>query len=236
MANTNDIVKLFHDELILSKLFIPDQSDEVWTEISMSSAITMDIVLKHPELSWNWYKMYRNPHFTFDMVLKFPTKPWCWFGISHRSDITINFVLDNLDKSWNWYSLSCNSIFTMDFIQQNLNLPWNWSGIGRNPNFTVEMVLKHKNEYLLHSIRFNNNISLEDILKHPELPWDSDYVKKLCLERDNDNAIHHKIKWLLITTIYEQFDELHFYDPSSPYSAIERILSDSYLAKQLIKY
>ena len=36
----------------------------------------------------------------------------------------------------------------IDFVKQNINKPWNWFSISRNPNITMN-----------------------EILEHPELPW-----------------------------------------------------------------
>lgn len=106
----------------------------------------------------------------------FPDKPWKWENVISNPNMTIEYFDSHPDifkkhLSSNYYSyrhyekslehLSSNPNLTLDYILRNLNTHkvyssiFNWSQISQNPGIT-----------------------LENIEKHPTLPWSWSYVAK----------------------------------------------------------
>ena len=50
--------------------------------ISCNPNITIDIIDKYPDKSWNWDGISCNPNITMDIIEKYPNKPWSWDFIS----------------------------------------------------------------------------------------------------------------------------------------------------------
>lgn len=61
-------------------------------------------------------------------------------------------------------------------------------------------------------------------------------VTKNEFEHEQELAITQKIKWLLLTTMFEKYNEPECYDENNPFSPIEMILYDGYLVKQIMKF
>ena len=68
----------------------------------------IDLVLKFPDKSWNWYQLSCNPNITFQNVLDHPDLPWAWYWLSENPNITFQNILDHPDLPWDWCNLSIN--------------------------------------------------------------------------------------------------------------------------------
>ena len=64
-------------------------------------------VLKYSDkLDWEW--RFRNPNISMEIIEKYPDKSWNWYVISENPNITMEFIEKNLNKRWNWNGISRN--------------------------------------------------------------------------------------------------------------------------------
>ena len=70
--------------------------------------ITMNYVLNHPEIEWNWEFLCNNVNITLADVIQHPEINWCYKSLSNKESLTIEFVESNIDKPWDWEALAEN--------------------------------------------------------------------------------------------------------------------------------
>ena len=52
----------------------------------------LELIEKHPEKPWNWYRISMNPNITMDIIEKYLDKPWNWRNISINKNITMEII------------------------------------------------------------------------------------------------------------------------------------------------
>ena len=79
--------------------------------------------------SWNWSKISQNPSITLDKILDHPTLPWDWKYVARNKNVTMNhlhLILDHSEVPGFWEELSFNQNLTVDVVLQYPNKPWRW--------------------------------------------------------------------------------------------------------------
>lgn len=74
--------------------------------LTTNPRITLDYVLNHPEMEWNWELLCNNINITLADVIQHPEIPWSYSLLSEKEYLTIEFIESNLDKPWDWETLS----------------------------------------------------------------------------------------------------------------------------------
>ena len=65
---------------------------------SFDECLTIDIILKYPDLDWDWNDLTLNEGITLDNILQNFQFGWKWEGISLKEGLTIDFIEKNLGK------------------------------------------------------------------------------------------------------------------------------------------
>ncbi len=74
--------------------------------LTTNPRITLDYVLNHPEMEWNWELLVNNTNICLADVIQHPEIPWSYSLLSEKEYLTIEFVESNLDKPWDWEALA----------------------------------------------------------------------------------------------------------------------------------
>lgn len=106
---------------LLALVHSPVYRELNWNYVSSNRGITTQDVDAHPELSWDYYGLSRNPN------------------------VTLDYVLAHLDRndSWFWDSLSANPhvVTSMRCVHDHPELPWCYNGLARNPKVSIDELL-----------------------------------------------------------------------------------------------
>ena len=152
-------------------------------DLSFNPNIIEDIILKHPNKSWNIEYLIKNNKITdFNILSKFkyideydikkyPDKPWDWEWLIKNTNINVEYYIPfNLTEKYknkqNYYQeLSKNSSFTEKFILKYPYQQWDIDYLIKNNKITdFNTLSKFKN--------INQNI----IKKYPNKPWDWEWL------------------------------------------------------------
>lgn len=167
--------------------FAPDRIDAA--QISNEHVLLeldMDVVLRHPELGWDWHAMTLRNNVSVDFMLAHRQLPWNWESISTKfapdqsPSLTLSHVVENPWLPWRWEIISFrHDVVTLDTVLQHPHLPWSWSGVSCNSNVTEDIVSARPDlpwDYAC--LARNTSISFEFILQHADKPWDVAYVSQ----------------------------------------------------------
>ncbi len=154
--------------------------ENMWRQISKHQYTTLEIISANPSKPWSWDKgISLNPNLTPEFIIANPDKPWDWDNISRNPGIARYDVEAHLELPWNWRAISNNTnpSFTMNFFAANLDKQLCWIGLSYHPQLTIEFVKTHLDKpWYWPDISQNPAISLSDITKNPELPWDWSWI------------------------------------------------------------
>lgn len=149
-----------------------------WLLISINPNVNIDIIKNNPDKPWIMDSIgdfiSRNPSTTIEHVIKHQDIKWNYGFLSSNKTITIDFVLANKDKKFIWSVLSRHPNITFDDIMKNKDLPWNWELVAINPNVKISNIERHpeipwsSNPESWEGISLNPNITIKDIKKHIE--------------------------------------------------------------------
>lgn len=159
----------------------PDYDDGMknWNEIGEQTHVDKYIVLKNDELKKTFTELQFNT-------------------ISLYNNIKFQHVIDNPHLDWDWCAISGHNNVTFEMIKNNDKIPWNYEGILSNKNIgfdeLVEYVIKFNNldktdwvneiiqmekgqltddkSATFNQLLKNKGITVNDIMKYKELPWD----------------------------------------------------------------
>lgn len=139
--------------------------------------ITLDDVLAHPEIKWNFSALAENINIYPKHVFDHPELPWTYYNLSFNPNITWDIVAVNLDKKWNWGRLSLVLDVPLKFVVSNPGLEWNYMFLSANPFITFEMIRTslHLPWHFDKFLRWNPNAKWEYVMRHPEIPWNVDF-------------------------------------------------------------
>ncbi len=180
--------------------------------------ITIDIILKHPELQWNFFYISLSKNITFDIVKKyrifnFDRKifsmnsnlnidivknnkwNWYWYGISKNKNITWNDVINNSELPWDYDGLSCNKNITWEIVCNNPDKPWNYTELSKNESITWDIIYNNldKKWNFFRFITHNPNVTIDSFL----------YIYNI-YEKSNDG--YHKLEELRKNLRFLSFD------------------------------
>lgn len=108
---------------------------------------------------WNWHKLSQNVA-TNEIVTAYPHLPWRLSALATNPRIDLEtfircfYTLPGQETMFNSY-----------------DAPANWSHISRYKVKSIEDIKKYGVSWDWYSLSVNHNITLQDMLKHPEYPW-----------------------------------------------------------------
>lgn len=148
--------------------------------------ITIDLLLQHRNICWNWSELSKNPSIHLQDILNHPELPWNFESFSHNKSIQMEDLLQHPELAWNWRTLSMNE--NLNFFE-HLELPWDWTYLSSNQKIKMKDVLEHPDlPWDWNMLSYNFGIQPEDIMDNPQLPWNwkniicyrfSNYTKEL---------------------------------------------------------
>lgn len=132
----------FTINIVLKSTKLKCKWDWNWEEILCHLNVTMkdiiNIIRVNQKLEpWHVKSISKNPNLTIDCIIQHPNLKWDWAVISHNPNITIEDITNHSDKPWNWYNISKNQNITMDFILANPDKSWNWENITLNSKINI---------------------------------------------------------------------------------------------------
>jgi hypothetical protein len=130
---------------------------------SCHHGVTLEYVMNHPEIKWDYNLLVYNPGITLEDIHFHPELPWGYNEIRFRSDLTIDFVRSvakNIDKII-LANLASNISFSIDDVMENRDLFPDLC-IGYNSDITLESIKKYK----LDEILCFGQLSGNDLDKH----------------------------------------------------------------------
>lgn len=208
-----------------------------------SSKVTIDIVEKYPTVVWLWDVLSQNRNITWEHVIAHPEMNWYYTSLTKNPNITWEHISQKINENWDFSYLSLSHKVTFDIIREHPQLPWNIHNVHHNPNITKEIVAQHPefewNWKLL--IMYNSNFTvldaiehgmelpphilfqrmrletftIEDMIKHPTLPWDMNLFTKLSFVNDQQR-IEQKNRQLISEHYQKVIHEfvLFYFHPS----------------------
>lgn len=121
------------------------KSDDCWKSLSRNIAITIETIIAHPKLPWNWTSVCMNRNLTVAHILGglldgklIDTKQ-----LSSHPNLTVEFILSEKEKYCDWTILSINPNLTAQLVIDNIvdygitntNIignPWNFDYLSFN--------------------------------------------------------------------------------------------------------
>lgn len=172
--------------------------------------ITMDIVLKNPNIKWDWNALSVNCNITMDIVLNNIDKPWNWSNFRYNPNIyyakmnwriliyspfipinkTINAVSHFFDTD-DCYDKISYEILTFDQIKETPTHKWNWNILSAHKNITIKTMIDNPNyPWKSFWIGYNPTITMDDILENPNIEWNWNALSahpNITMENIDDN-------------------------------------------------
>lgn len=162
--------------------------DKPWFWPALSQTIDLAWIIDHPELPWCWDIVSERPNITMRHVINTIDKPWDWTALSGHVDLTHppNLSVANYpfpeDEETGWVScLSCNPTINVQTVLDTIDSRlWNLAMLASNAAITfadVQMLMTKFSVYpvmfqeIWHRLSYNPNVVVQDILDHPQCPW-----------------------------------------------------------------
>jgi hypothetical protein len=153
-----------------------------WSTVSRNPNIKMHMVVSNLDKPWDWYYLSINKGIRLSDISNNPDMPWDWEAICDRNDLTLKFFEKNKDKfnTVHIELLSCASPSSEIelIVCKYPDLDWEYGEMGVKDglsyiNFHIDTILKLWDKpWDWYELSFNNpNISIDDIINNPELPW-----------------------------------------------------------------
>lgn len=208
-------------------------------EISFNPNITLDFVLKYPNLKWDWRGLSKN--IPIWDILSHPELPWDWIELISEEKIQdLDFILKLPKNKWNWDLLSWK--LPVNIIFEHKELPWNYEELSSNKTVNMEVVKSHP-EIKWYFQQLSTFINLKEIIANPDYKWNYQLVSSnptLTAEYLLQNLDKHW-KWdLLYSNTNVNFDILADSDINlTPYLPLKRSIIRVYkalTAKFILKY
>ena len=174
MNNPNATIEIFMENL--NKLTNNKTREEYISAFSCNRNLTIEHVLKNPNVAWDMWAFSGNGKFTMKDV-KNTNLDWQYGPLSRNKNISCADILANKQFDWEYENLADKPDFNIEVIKtymrlniqyeggwiwpcfseseyifpedidNNLHLPWSWNQIAsRNPNITEEFVKKHSDK------------------------------------------------------------------------------------------
>lgn len=164
------------------------------SNLSANSSVTYDIVMKNPNVEWDYKILCSNESLhileILEMVHTYPAIEWNWAFITERIDVTWDIVNNNPTMPWNWTELSRHPNITWNIIIDNQDLShfgesakWNTHKFIRNPNVTLDIIKLHP-DWDIQCLVYTEHLSWKIVKYFSHLPWNWFQLSK-----------HNNIKW-----------------------------------------
>ena len=117
--------------------------------------INLELIVKHPSI-------------TIQDVIRYPNLKWNWTYISDNFKLTVMEVVENINLPWNWFALANNNFLTIDFmftqtLEKNILRTMIRTNIGYHSNSTFfEFLIRNLDKPL---IFFGEEISKKNIFR-----------------------------------------------------------------------
>lgn len=136
--------------------------------LSANKSITLDFIIKNPQLNWDYVMMSLNPTIKLkDILANHKYLPWNWIEFSVNDELTIEMIKSNLDLPWSlfyccgninipvhhflecnelwdvwsWISLSTRLDLDISHILNYQDAPWDWTSLARNPKINASVLM-----------------------------------------------------------------------------------------------
>lgn len=166
-----------------------------WNYVSQNKQLDLEEILERQDLPWKWVDVSYHPDFTLRHFLEYPHLPWGLVSLSSNSKVTEADVLRHPEIEWHILGLIMNPNISHQFILKhypNSNKLHFLYGTGASKSsltldFVLDDISKRLGEEPIEKLwswmelSVNSNISLDQILDHPELPWNP----KMISQRDD---------------------------------------------------
>lgn len=108
------------------------------TSVMTNPAITLDVVLRHPEIAWDFKFLSMNSSIKLESMLRHPELPWQFQFVSYNPSLTSNDVVEHPEIKWDYEGLS--KVLDLEYIKQHPELPWDYERVSLNNHLTYEYV------------------------------------------------------------------------------------------------
>jgi hypothetical protein len=71
-----------------------------WNGLSYNAGLTIETILKHQTMPWNWVVLSHHKNITMDMISKNRNLPWDFEHISRNPNLNMDFIVDNMNEWW----------------------------------------------------------------------------------------------------------------------------------------
>lgn len=140
--------------------------------LSRNPNITLEFVLKYPDLDWDWQELSKN--IPISDILSKTELPWSWNDLIVDRKVTdLEFILKLPKSQWNWYILSL--YLPASIIFANPEYPWDYVFLSENNTVDMKMVQSHP-EIDWNYNKLSEFIDINDIKAHPEVKWNYDFM------------------------------------------------------------
>lgn len=157
----------------------------VWSTISCRDDLTPEFVVRHPDKNWDLLALSERANFWEDINKN--AQKYCVCSAVNNPKITVEFIERHLDiytqdeNEWYLTQILQMGMIGIDFIERHLELLISTHKahlISHNPNVTVEFIIKHPEiDWDMHTISATNpHITPEIVEAHPVLKWDWDML------------------------------------------------------------
>ncbi len=157
-----------------------------WSYVSKNKCVSMDFIISHPELPWDYMDVFSNPNFTIDLwdiigelYSENDNAPlythWVFKSyIEGHPTLDIDFVLENHTDCnfeadiWNMASTHIDT----KYIDIFPDFPWKYAFVSENRTLTQEFIENHSNEdWDMDDLSSNPAVCMGFIRKHPQMNW-----------------------------------------------------------------
>lgn len=169
------------------------KTKNVLVNMSENESITLDMISQNKCLKWSYLKISQRKNITVNDIIKYPDIPWRWNVLVFNQKIPFEYILEHSglaltelpfcsenDELYLYDELSPTPYnLSLEKILKYKHLPWNWSVITTLPFVNMQTITDNPtlpwNKELL---SYNQNISLNDIKYYPEINWDYDILSE----------------------------------------------------------
>lgn len=131
-----------------------------WDRLSRHEKVTMEMILAHPELPWNWRLVQCNPNLTLDFVLAHPEIEWMWETLSaHKSIQFEEHIITHPELPWDWNFVSVNPNVTMEHYTKYPDVNWD-----------LDAMLYCQNERMMNKVYAS--LTLDQVMGNKDMDWD----------------------------------------------------------------
>jgi hypothetical protein len=158
-------------DVLLSKNIDPCMSD-----LSRNPSISLEDVLEHPELNWNWYCLVAmNKNITLEDMLAHPELPWNLDGLSYKT--TLEYMLAHPEVGWDMKDVSASPRISIEEMLAHPEISWDWSSVSMSSKITIDDLVAHPElPWDWECVTANEKISMADIDANPTLPWNISHI------------------------------------------------------------